>query len=329
MASSHVKRNGPKVPDFISEALERFKRNPKKLKNIKWWQEFKSILPAKNENVKQKSIKIFFLATTVFMIFSAGYFFSYFKNTQHQNKIAAQSGQIWTDSKVSVADRNRALREQNKDFKGWLKIGGTNINNPVYQGEDDEFYINHNQLGKKDAHGALHISSADTFDRQRNDKNITIFGNNMSDGTMFGTLKRYKNLDFYKYNPNISFSSIYGDDVYKVFAVFVLNTNIRDDNNYVFNAFQSKFDNKEEFDKWIKEVRKRSILNINVDVQNTDELLTLVTEADDFEGANLVVMARKVRKNESSITNTKLAAVNPNPQYPKRWYDEKSIKYPY
>ena len=38
------------------------------------------------------------------------------------------------------------LKKTNNDIIGWIEIAGTNINYPVLQGQDNEYYLNHKIL---------------------------------------------------------------------------------------------------------------------------------------------------------------------------------------
>lgn len=222
----------------------------------------------------------------------------------------------------------KTLSANNGDIKGWIDIKGTNISCAVCHGKDDEFYINHNQNGKKSRYGALFLSASDSFDRAGNDQNIVIFGNNMKDGTMFGSLKRYRNIKFYKQNPTIDL--YYGDvqEKYIVFSVMLTSSN-KDDAGQVYNPTKSHFANNDEFNKWYNESCMRSLINTTVTVEYGDQLLTLVTAADDFDGAKLVVLAKKVTDWDASHTDVSDATVNSKIKYPKIWYTERGLEYPY
>ena len=76
-------------------------------------------------------------------------------------------------------------------------------------------------------------------------------------------------------------------------------------------------------------VKERSIINTGVEVEYGDRMLTLVTCADDFENARLVVMARILHENEAIKTFTDTAIANPSPRYPEGWYKKHSLEYPY
>ncbi len=219
------------------------------------------------------------------------------------------------------------LSNKNSDIKGWLKISGTNVNNAVCQGDDNNYYINHNQNKEKSHYGALFLSYNDEFSRKDGDQNIVIYGNNMRDGSMFGSLKNYRNINFYKQNPIVEL--YYGDEseCYVIFSVMLI-SNVKDDEG-VFSPSKSYFVNEEHFNKWYNEACNRSLISANIEANAKDNFLTLVTTADDFEGARLIVMAKKIDSDKADEIDTSSAVVNSNIKYPKIWYDTKGLKYPY
>ena len=87
------------------------------------------------------------------------------------------------------------LSEVNSDIVAWLYIPGTNIDYPIFcapLGEDEDYYLRRDLNGRYNSHGCLYI--------RRSEGNI-IYGHNMRDGTMFGTLKNISANDLYLYTP--------------------------------------------------------------------------------------------------------------------------------
>ena len=136
-------------------------------------------------------------------------------------------------------------------------------------------------------------------------------------------------MSFYKQNPTIEFSTLYKKGTYKIYAAFVLNASKADDNDYIYNISRKSFIDDDDFDSWVNEARQRSLINTGVDVKNGDNIITLVTCTYDFDNARFVVMARETREDEESSVNTSKATANPSPKYPKRWYDDRGIDYPF
>jgi len=297
-----------------------------------------SYIPNKRDSVKQILIKVLFLVSFVTLIVSAIYLTNYFLEAERQDSIIEDSRTLWheavsvtsqTDTEEEV-DPLDAVREkmlaENSDFKGWITINNTRVDNPIYQTDNNDFYLNHNQKKQWSAYGALYFDHDDVINEERTDKNLVIYGHRMKNGTMFGDLKKFKNLSFYKENPTIDFSTLYDTSTYKIYAIFVLNATKEDDNNYIYNIFREKFINETEFNTWRDEAYDRSIIKTGVDVKMGDNIITLVTCTSDFENARLVIMARETREDEDPTVDTSLATVNPDPKYPQRWYEDRGLK---
>lgn len=296
-----------------------------------------SYIPNRRDNIKQIIIKVFFLVSLTVLIISSVYLANYFLTANRQDSIINDSREIWhsalNDSADAVnkpsEDVNALMLKENSDYKGWITISNTKVDNPIYQTDNNDFYLNHNQQKKKSAYGALFFDHNNIITENKTDSNLVIYGHNMINGSMFGTLKKFKSLDFYKANPTIEFSTLYKKSTYKIYAIFVLNASKADDNGYIYNISRNNFLNDDDFNSWVNEAYERSIINTGVDVELGDNIITLVTCVNDFDDARLVIMARETRENEESYVDTSSASVNPSPRYPKRWYDERGLKYPF
>lgn len=87
------------------------------------------------------------------------------------------------------------------DIAAWISIPSLNIDYPVMQGEDNEFYLTHSADGSKNHNGSIFMASEN--DSSCNDRNTMIFGHNMKNGSMFGKLKEMtisdKSIDIFVY----------------------------------------------------------------------------------------------------------------------------------
>ncbi len=294
-----------------------------------------SYIPNNKDNVKQIIIKLLFIISFITLIVSACFIADYFLKAEQQNNIIEDSRNIWhsaqtvtetaTDTKPSE-EATEVLTEKNEDFMGWITINGTQIDNPIFQTSDNDFYLNHNQNKKKSAYGALYFDYRNKITEEETDKNLIIYGHEMNNGSMFGSLKNLRELNFYKQSPTINFSTLYNSSTYKIYSIYILNADKADDDGYIYNISRKNFINDNDFDTWVNEAKERSIINTGVDVQNGDNIITLVTCSKDFENARLIVMARQVREGEDATVDTQNATVNPNPRYPKKWYTERGIE---
>ena len=77
---------------------------------------------------------------------------------------------------------------QNPDIYAWLDIPNTDVSYPVVQSTDDTFYLDRDIDGEKSAYGA--IFSESTYNGKDFSDPITVlYGHNMIDGSMFGSLQ--------------------------------------------------------------------------------------------------------------------------------------------
>ena len=68
----------------------------------------------------------------------------------------------------------------------FLKINNTNINYIVIKGKDNEYYLNHNLNKQKNIAGWIFADYKNKLDGS--DKNIVIYGHNIVDKSMFGSI---------------------------------------------------------------------------------------------------------------------------------------------
>lgn len=293
-----------------------------------------SYIPNKRDNKKQIIIKSLFIVAAIVIIAAVIYLINYFTDMGKTNKLIDNSRNVWyesgeTDDEDAKEEAKQYFLDENSDFMGWITIEGTEVDNPVYLTDNNDFYITHNQQKEKSSYGALFFDCNNVITALDIDKNIVIYGHQMKNGSMFGNLKKYKNLDYYKEHPTIELTTLYSEGTYKIFSMFLLNADAKDDNNYIFPVTQRHFMGEEDFGNWTGEAYQRSIINTGVDTEYGDDILTLVTCSSDFNNARFVIMARKVRDGESAEVDTSAAVLNPSPRYPKAWYDKKGLAYPF
>ena len=215
----------------------------------------------------------------------------------------------------------------NQDLVGWVRIDNTNLDVQVVQGNDNDYYLNRDFYGKTSRYGCPYLDFKN--DPQYLDDNTVIYGHHMTDGLMFSNLDKYKTLEGYKDSPIIEYSTLYETYQFKVFAAFISNAKIADDNGKYFNFIVTDFLTDEKFNGFIDEVEKRSLFKTGVTVQPDDKIITLVTCSYEFDSARLVVMGRLLRENEQASVDVSEATINTAPKYPQAWYDAKNMANPY
>ena len=287
---------------------------------------------------------VFVVALTVFLVSAyqlLSIYLEYKRGSDEYDSLAQQAEEILASAEAEESgsaeaggdtagpwtDFYNAMVAQNEDYVGWITIEDTKIDYPIVQFSDNSYYLNHTFEGQENSSGTLFIDCGITEGMEG--KNVIVYGHNMKNGSMFANLTKYRNLDFYKQNPTLEFSTLYKSSTYKVFSVFVLNASKEDDNGYIYNISRKNFLDDDDFNSWADEAYQRSLINTGVDVVNGDNIITLVTCVYDFDDARLVVMARETREGEDPSVDTSSASVNPSPRYPKRWYDDRGLDFPF
>ena len=151
----------------------------------------------------------------------------------------------------------------------YIKVNNTNIDYIVVKGNDNDYYLHHSFRQKPNTAGWVFASYQNKIDGT--DKNIVIFGHNMSDGSMFGTLKRVLTKKWYnnKDNQSIKLVAEQGTFTYKVFSVY----QVMPEDYYI----QTDFNNDKQYANFLKTIKARSINDFGISITKDDSILTLST----------------------------------------------------
>ena len=220
------------------------------------------------------------------------------------------------------------LYAANSDLRGWISIPKLEINLPVTQGKDNDYYLHRNVYAKRTDYGVPFFDYRMT-DFKNLHRNTVVYGHNMRhDDLIFGMLENYREISGFQDAPVIECNTIYGDFTWFVYAVFITNSAPGQDNGYLF-PYNFIDVGPTKFAEYIKEIDKRKFYTTGVDLNRDDKILTLSTCCYDFDGARLVVVARLRREGESVTVDTSRAVMNQNPKYPQAWYDANKKSNPY
>lgn len=140
------------------------------------------------------------------------------KETQNLNVQLVEMRQE-AETEEDNTDWSKGMLDVNPDYKGWLTIYGTQISEPVVQGETNETYLRTNINGEHAEAGTLFLD--ETTDLTQ-DGNLIIYGHKMNDGTMFGTLDKFEDEEFFDNNGTVCWESEKGKEYYQIFALLVL-----------------------------------------------------------------------------------------------------------
>ena len=229
----------------------------------------------------------------ILVVFACALFLGFYFYQSHQTKteMVEIKEQIpeevdYTKYRDGIFDVYYDLYTQNEDFSGWIKVPNTAIDYPVMQAEDNEFYL-HSDFYKEYRYSGIPFADYQC-DLYTPSTNIIIYAHNMKDGSMFASLSKYKDEEFYKQNKIISFNTLYDTGEYEVIGAF--RTTPKQFNYHEFIDAKTRAD----FDTFISGVKRLSLYETDVNAEYGDRLLTLSTCSHNSDGERFVVVAKKI-----------------------------------
>ncbi len=201
-----------------------------------------------------------------------------------------------------LTERAKKLLEQNPDTVGYIAIEGTQVDNPVVQTVDNDYYLATGFDGQEFRAGTVFMDYTDKIGPYPEEwsENIVLYGHNMADNTMFGSLRRYRqDLEFYKESPFITFSTNYADYTYVIFGLIITGGN--PDSDFLYWNME-ELDDKKAFDSYVNTVESKNMINNPLDVSYGDSILTLSTCYSDEDNSRFLVVARRLRDDEDKET---------------------------
>ena len=159
------------------------------------------------------------------------------------------------------------LHEQNEDIYAWIVVPGTQVDYPLLQSGTDNYYLDYNLDHSKGYPGCIYTNQCNRKDFS--DYNTVLYGHNMKNLSMFGSLKKYKTEDFYK---DHQFFTIYTSECayrYQIFAYY--------DVPETDEVYTVGFAPDETFQKFIDKMKQKSYDDTGVNVTKDDHIMTLST----------------------------------------------------
>lgn len=179
------------------------------------------------------------------------------------------------------------LLARNPDTVAWLYVNNTNINYPVVQSKDNEFYLNRSFNGSNNIAGWIFADYR--ADMKNFGRNSVIYGHGRTDQVMFGSLESTLQPEWYTNESNqyIRLSTPTKNTVWQIFSMYT----IKAESYYLTHNFESD----ESFRAYLNTILGRSIYDFGVDVDIYDKVLTLSTCLD-YNGNRIVVHSKLVRE---------------------------------
>lgn len=184
----------------------------------------------------------------------------------------------------------KEIYEMNNHVVGWIKMEGTQMDYPVMQTpEEPNFYLYRNFDKADSTRGCIY--AREVCDINEPSDNITLFGHNMADGSMFACLNAYTSKAAWENNSLIFFDTLNEYHTYKIFAVFKTSANVGQ--GFSYHQFVDA-DNEEEFNEFVSTCKKLAFYDTGITPVYGDKLICLSTCEYTLDNGRLVVAAVRI-----------------------------------
>ena len=200
------------------------------------------------------------------------------------------TGETTEATEPGMISNYEEIYNQNSDVVGWIKLEGTKLNYPVMQTPEDPNYYLYRDFDKKDSTRGSIYAWGDADINMPSD-NITIFGHNMADGSMFNCLGAYTSKYAWENNPLIMFDTLYEYHTYKIFAVFKTSANVGQ--GFSYHKFVDAA-NEKEFNDFVAKCKDLSFYDTGITPVYGDKLIALSTCEYTLDNGRLVVCAVRI-----------------------------------
>ena len=103
-----------------------------------------------------------------------------------------------------------ALKKLNPHIIAWIHIPGTPVSYPVTRGEDNSYYLTRTFSGAYNGAGCIFMDYRSSLPSEGG--NPVLYGRNMKNGSMFGSLKRYWDNEYYREHASFYLYTAEGDN---------------------------------------------------------------------------------------------------------------------
>lgn len=192
----------------------------------------------------------------------------YVKEPDGENKEKELSAEMQDESSNPYLEVDfNGLKAINPDVIAWVHIPALDISYPVVQGTDNSYYLHHLFSGEYNINGSIFVDYHNTPDFT--DSNTIVYGHNMKNGSMFGTLDRYQDKALFDQNP--CFYIYLPDQIlkYRIFSCYA--------GRIGSMGYTYRFPQESDFSEFLDTVLSYSSYETGTEVLTSDKVVTLST----------------------------------------------------
>ena len=175
---------------------------------------------------------------------------------------------VWDEHMEELAAKDmESLRQVNPDVVGWIWIPDTPIDYPLLQGEDNEYYLEHTWKGEPSVYGSILLECENAADLS--EFHTIIYGHNMRDNSMFGSLNEFESPQHYEHHPYLYLLTDGGVLRYEIYSSYLAEvTGLTYGIGFEGESLRAEF---------LQLTLEKNLLATDVEPAVTDRILTLST----------------------------------------------------
>ena len=206
--------------------------------------------------------------------------------TEEDEAVCRADAPYLTSSKLEeLKARVRLMQETCSDFIGWLYVADSEMDLPVVQGTDNDYYLSHAPDGSEINEGTVFLDCHSS--RDLSDLHNVLYGHNMSAG-MFGDIRSFKDqaeFDRHRYGWFLTPDTLFRIDF---FALAVVST------------YDTAYDMKADHAKWLESVYSHALFTASLRPAENERILALSTCSVEFRNARALFTGRLVPVTDES-----------------------------
>ena len=179
------------------------------------------------------------------------------------------------------------LKKKNSDTVAFIHMNNTNINYPVVQTSNNDYYLTHAFDKSKNNAGWVFMDYRNTLSPLSD--NVVIYGHGRVNKTVFGSLKDTLSKSWQKNKDNfvIWLSTPNENLLYQIFSIYT----IQSESYYISTDFATDTDKQ----NWLNTMKQRNTASIDTPVDVSDNIITLST-CQNNNGGRIVVQAKLIKR---------------------------------
>lgn len=238
-----------------------------------------------------KVAMLFLIAVMLFSLYKIGtMIYGYYQGSSQYEEVQEIAK---TKEKKEEGIDFDALKKKNEDVKAWIFLKGTEIDYPVLQTTNNDYYLYHMFNGKENGAGSIFVDyrNQNPFE----DFNTVLHGHRMKDGTMFKPLVNYSDPEFYKKHKSIEITTPNQKYQCKIFAAATIPADS--------DLYQFEFYSDDDRVYYLNRLAAVNEMTTDVEVDADDKIVMMSTCTAQLDDNRYCVFGKLVEVKEKKASN--------------------------